>query len=66
VNKVQPSYLMHGHLHRLYQRACDFGYGTVQVTGLACDGMDGNCAILDTQTMDITILSDAHAAEYDR
>lgn len=59
VDKVQPSYLMHGHLHRCYQRTCDFGYGDVQVTGLACDGMDGNCAVLDTVTMELAVLEEA-------
>lgn len=58
VNKVQPSHLMHGHLHRCYQRTCDFGYGDVQVTGLACDGMDGNCAVLDTVTMELSVIQD--------
>lgn len=59
VDAVQPSYLMHGHLHRCYQRTCDFGYGGVRVTGLGCDGTDGNCAILDTETMEISILGEA-------
>jgi len=26
VDAVKPSHLMHGHLHRSYQRTCDFGY----------------------------------------
>jgi Calcineurin-like phosphoesterase len=52
VNAVQPKHLMHGHLHRSYQRTCDFGYGPVSVTGLDCDGGDGaNWAVLDTRTM---------------
>jgi hypothetical protein len=38
VDAVQPSRIMHGHLHRAYQRSCDFGYGPVQVTGLDADG----------------------------
>lgn len=52
VNAVQPKHLMHGHLHRSYQRTCDFGYGPVEVTGLDCDEGDGaNWAVLDVKTM---------------
>lgn len=48
---VQPGHLMHGHLHRAYQRTCDFGYGPVGVTGLDSDGTDGNWAVLDVKQM---------------
>jgi len=48
---VRPVHMMHGHLHRAYQRCCDFGYGPVQVTGLATDGLLRNFAVLDTETM---------------
>ena len=48
---VTPTHLMHGHLHRAYQRSCDFGYGAVQVTGLATDGVLRNFAVLDTELM---------------
>lgn len=52
VNAVQPGWLVHGHLHRAYQRTCDFGYGAVEVTGLDCDGGDGaNWAVLDVRLM---------------
>jgi len=52
VDAVRPSHLMHGHLHRSYQRMCDFGYGPVEVTGLDCDEGDGaNWAVLDVRTM---------------
>ena len=52
VDAVQPSHLMHGHLHRSYQRTCDFGYGPVEVTGLDCDeGGGANWAVLDVRTM---------------
>lgn len=51
VTAVRPAHLMHGHLHRAYQRSCDFGYGPVQVTGLAADGVLRNFAVLDTETM---------------
>ena len=51
VDAVQPSYVMHGHLHRAYQRDCDFGYGPVQVTGLAADGRLRNFAVLDVAAM---------------
>jgi Calcineurin-like phosphoesterase len=49
---VRPAHLMHGHLHRAYQRTCDFGYGPVQVTGLAADGSMRNFAVLDVTTME--------------
>jgi hypothetical protein len=42
---------MHGHLHRAYQRTCDFGYGPVQVTGLAADGSLRNFAVLDVASI---------------
>jgi hypothetical protein len=52
VDAAQPSHLMHGHLHRSYQRVCDFGYGPVEVTGLDCDEGDGaNWAVLDVKSM---------------
>ena len=42
---------MHGHLHRAYQRTCEFGYGPVQVTGLDADGQLRNFAVLDVAAM---------------
>ena len=52
VDAVQPSHLMHGHLHMAYQRVCDFGYGPVEVTGLDRDGGRGpNWAVLDVKSM---------------
>lgn len=48
---VRPGHLMHGHLHRAYQRSCDFGYGPVQVTGLAADGVLRNFAVLNVELM---------------
>jgi hypothetical protein len=51
VDVVQPSHLMHGHLHIGYQRTCDFGYGPVQITGLDRDGEKWNYAVLDVRTM---------------
>jgi hypothetical protein len=52
VSAVQPGWLMHGHLHRAYQRVTDFGYGPVEVTGLDCDDGDGpNWAVLDVKLM---------------
>jgi len=53
-NAIRPRYLMHGHLHRAYQRDCDFGYGPVQVTGLAADGLLRNFAVLDIASMNWT------------
>jgi hypothetical protein len=51
MDAVRPAQLMHGHLHRAYQRSCEFGYGPVQVTGLAADGSLRNFAVLDVETM---------------
>jgi hypothetical protein len=51
VDAVQPAHLLHGHLHRAYRRTCDFGYGPVQVTGLAADGALRNFAVLDVVSM---------------
>jgi hypothetical protein len=51
VSAVRPSHFIHGHLHRAYSRACDFGYGPVSVTGLDRDGEDGNYAVLDVRDM---------------
>lgn len=50
--QVRPGWLLHGHLHKAYQRMCDLGYGPVEVTGLDCDGGRGpNWAVLDVKTM---------------
>jgi hypothetical protein len=51
VDATAPSWVMHGHLHRAYQRNCDFGYGPVQVTGLAADNRLRNFAVLDVEAM---------------
>lgn len=52
VSAVRPRWLLHGHLHRAYQRVCDLGYGEVEVTGLDCDEGDGpNWAVLDVKAM---------------
>ncbi len=51
VDAVKPAHLMHGHLHRAYQRSCDFGYGPVQVTGLAADGSLRNFAVLNVKSV---------------
>ena len=51
VDAVRPAHLMHGHLHRAYQRTCDFGYGAVQVTGLAADGSLRNFAVLEVASI---------------
>lgn len=55
VEAVRPAHLMHGHLHRAYQRTCDFGYGPVQVTGLGTDGNMRNFAVLDVTAMAWTL-----------
>lgn len=50
--QVRPGWLLHGHLHKAYQRMCELGYGPVEVTGLDCDGGRGpNWAVLDVKTM---------------
>jgi Calcineurin-like phosphoesterase len=51
VDTVRPSYLMHGHLHVPYQDRFDFGYGPLQITGLAAEGTLENFAVLDLETM---------------
>jgi hypothetical protein len=52
VDQVRPGWLMHGHLHRAYQRVTDLGYGPAEVTGLDCDGGRGpNWAVLDVRHM---------------
>jgi hypothetical protein len=55
VDAVRPAHLMHGHLHRAYQRTCDFGGRPVQVTGLGTDGNMRNFAVLDVTTMEWTL-----------
>jgi hypothetical protein len=55
VDAMRPAHLMHGHLHRAYQRTCDFGYGPVQVTGLGTDGSMRNFAGLDVTSMAWTL-----------
>jgi hypothetical protein len=52
---VRPAHLMHGHLHRAYQRTCDCGDQPVQVTGLGTDGSMRNFAVLDVTAMDWTL-----------
>lgn len=51
VDAVQPAYIIHGHLHRAYQRSCDFGYGRVQVTGLDADDRLRNFMVLNVLDM---------------
>ncbi len=52
VNALRPQWIMHGHLHRAYQRAYDFGYGPVEVTGLDYDGgNEPNYLVLNVVTM---------------
>lgn len=48
---VQPSLLLHGHLHRAYSRKEDFGWGQAEVAGLDMDGTKGNWIIMDTQNL---------------
>jgi hypothetical protein len=52
VDQVQPSYLLHGHYHRLYSEPVGMPYGTCQVTGLGSDGSDDNYRVLDVRTME--------------
>jgi hypothetical protein len=55
VDAIRPAHLMHGHLHRAYHRTCDFGYGSVEVTGLGADGSMRNFAVLDVFSMAWTL-----------
>jgi hypothetical protein len=49
---VQPGWLLHGHLHRSYQRVAEFGYGPCEVTGLDRDeGRGANWAVLNVKRM---------------
>lgn len=52
VEAVQPSYLMHGHYHRHYQTDIFKDWGTLNLTGLHCDGTQGNWYILDLEKME--------------
>ncbi len=51
IDAVRPRYLMRGHLHRSYQRDCNFGFGPVRFTGPAADGTLQNFAVLDVASM---------------
>lgn len=52
VDQVRPGWLLHGHLHRAYQRVTGMAHGPVEVTGLDCDGGSGpNWALLDVRRM---------------
>ena len=52
VDAVQPSYFMHGHIHRSYERWVEMAHGSVRVTGFDCDGSwTGNWAPLDVRSM---------------
>jgi Calcineurin-like phosphoesterase len=51
VDAVQPGWLIHGHLHRAYSRTYDWGWGSVEVTGMNMNGERGNYAVLDVRTM---------------
>lgn len=53
VEAVQPQTLFHGHLHLPYQRTCDFGWGPLEVTGLACDGRSRNWVLVNPESMQI-------------
>lgn len=55
---VHPSVLIHGHFHavdRATVRIPGADHDT-DVVSLACDGMDGNLATLDIDTLEVTIL----------
>lgn len=62
-NAVRPAMWFHGHMHEKY--VWTLGYRppftepevdeeTTDVYGLACDGMDDNCGVLDTATSEFT------------
>jgi hypothetical protein len=52
---VRPFWVIHGHLHMAYQRTCDFGYGPVEVTGLAVEGDPLSYLLLDVCHMTWTV-----------
>lgn len=53
VEAVKPNYLMHGHLHRAYERQLTAPWGDYRVTGLDCDGAwTGSWAPLNVMTME--------------
>lgn len=53
VDGVEPTHLMHGHLHRAYARTVRMSHGDVEVTGFDCDrSARGNWRVLDVQTME--------------
>ena len=53
VDRVHPSWLFHGHLHRAYDRVTAMPHGDVRIVGLDCDGaLFGNWMLLDTKTME--------------
>ncbi|GAB2824970.1 hypothetical protein GCM10022221_23760 [Actinocorallia aurea] len=52
VDDIRPSHLIHGHLHRPYQRTAPMPHGPVCVTGLAADGDPANWSVLNVRTMD--------------
>ena len=52
MDAVRPAHIIHGHLHKGYTRRADFGYGPVQVTGLAADGSQLNYAVLNVRDME--------------
>jgi hypothetical protein len=47
---IRPRYLCTA-TARAYQRDCNFGFGPVQITGLAADGTLANFAVLDVASM---------------
>lgn len=53
VDRVRPVYLMHGHLHRSYERWVEVPWGKMRVTGFDCDASwSGNWAALDVRSME--------------
>jgi hypothetical protein len=52
IDQVQPSHVMHGHLHDVYERTVDTGYGPLRVTCLDCNGRPGSWRVLDVRSME--------------
>jgi Calcineurin-like phosphoesterase len=51
VDGTRPQHVIHGHLHRGYQRPADFGYGPAEITGLDRDREPYNYGTLDVRGM---------------
>ncbi len=55
VDKVGPSWIIHGHIHQSYHKVVEMSHGPVDITSLDCDALEGddrgNWGILNVRTM---------------